>query len=64
MNLVWHIVKKDFARYRWAIALWGAFLYWWAGILYLKETGRVVRGTPVPAGAASDTLSGEEVDGG
>ncbi|MFI5356953.1 MAG: hypothetical protein ACHQ4G_06445 [Opitutales bacterium] len=24
MKLIWHIVKKDFARYRWAIALWAA----------------------------------------
>lgn len=26
----------------WAFALWGAFLYWWAGIIYLRETIRVV----------------------
>ncbi|MHA7986324.1 CDP-alcohol phosphatidyltransferase family protein [Rathayibacter sp. CAU 1779] len=48
----------------WAIALWGAFLYWWAGILYVRETVRVVRRAPANDGAASDTLSGEEVDGG
>lgn len=30
----------------WAFALWGAFLYWWAGIIYLRETIRV---TSIPA---------------
>jgi cardiolipin synthase len=40
----------------WAFALWGAFLYWWAGIIYLGETVRVIR---IPWGASaeqSDTL--------
>ena len=27
----------------WAFALWGAFLYWWAGVLYLREAVRVAR---------------------
>ncbi len=27
----------------WAAAAWGAFLYWWAGIVYGIETARVVR---------------------
>lgn len=27
----------------WAFALWGAFLYWWAGIIYLLETVRLSR---------------------
>ena len=27
----------------WAFGFWGAFLYWWAWALYLKETVRVVR---------------------
>jgi cardiolipin synthase len=31
----------------WAITLWGAFLYWWAGAIYLIETLRVIR--PVPS---------------
>ncbi|RZU65509.1 CDP-diacylglycerol-phosphatidylglycerol phosphatidyltransferase [Microterricola gilva] len=31
----------------WAITLWGAFLYWWAGAIYLIETLRVIR--PVQA---------------
>ncbi|MCU1506617.1 MAG: hypothetical protein QOJ18_430 [Microbacteriaceae bacterium] len=42
----------------WAFAVWGAFLYWWAGVIYVVETARVVR---VPRGAErseSDTLDG------
>jgi cardiolipin synthase len=40
----------------WAFAIWGAFLYWWAGIIYLRETIRVVR-IPLPEEPpASDTL--------
>jgi cardiolipin synthase len=27
----------------WAFALWGAFLYWWAGALYLREAIRVAK---------------------
>jgi cardiolipin synthase len=40
----------------WAFALWGAFLYWWAGIVYIGETRRVIR-LPAPVGPGpSDTL--------
>ena len=40
----------------WAFALWGAFLYWWAGIIYLRETVRVTR-IPRPGEVIeSDTL--------
>lgn len=27
----------------WAFALWAAFLYWWAGVLYARQTARVIR---------------------
>ena len=27
----------------WAFAVWGAFLYWWAGAVYLRESIRVAR---------------------
>ena len=27
----------------WAFAAWGAFLYWWAGAVYLRESIRVAR---------------------
>jgi cardiolipin synthase len=40
----------------WALALWGAFLYWWAGAIYLRETLRLVRQDRVAPDAASDTL--------
>jgi cardiolipin synthase len=42
----------------WAFALWGAFLYWWAGAVYLIEAVRVVRTTGVEGYAKSDTLGG------
>ena len=40
----------------WAAALWGLFLYWWAGIVYALEAGRIIR---IPRDAqltASDSL--------
>ncbi|MEO8907139.1 MAG: CDP-alcohol phosphatidyltransferase family protein [Microbacteriaceae bacterium] len=48
----------------WALALWGAFLYWWAGVVYIIETARVVRASALPQVARSDTLEAKEVDGG
>ncbi|MFF2389936.1 CDP-alcohol phosphatidyltransferase family protein [Agromyces sp. NPDC058104] len=40
----------------WAITLWGAFLYWWAGVIYAIETARVIRMPRVAGDARSDTL--------
>lgn len=40
----------------WAVTLWGAFLYWWAGVIYAIETARVVRLPRASGPAASDTL--------
>lgn len=40
----------------WAITIWGAFLYWWAGIIYAIETVRVIRIPRVEADPRSDTL--------
>jgi cardiolipin synthase len=40
----------------WAAAIWGAFLYWWAGIVYLLETIRIVRIPRGAPGVSSDTL--------
>lgn len=40
----------------WAFALWGAFLYWWAGVIYLVETGRLVRTSRDIAPSSSDSL--------
>jgi cardiolipin synthase len=42
----------------WAFAIWGAFLYWWAGAIYLVETARLIRNERVDARGASDTLDG------
>ena len=40
----------------WAFALWGAFLYWWAGVIYLIQTISLVR-NPVPeVSSSSDSL--------
>jgi cardiolipin synthase len=41
----------------WAFALWGVFLYWWAGIIYLSETLRVIRIPRVEQATESDTLN-------
>jgi cardiolipin synthase len=47
----------------WAFALWGAFLYWWAGALYLRQTLELVGNRPGARSTASDTLNPlEEVD--
>jgi cardiolipin synthase len=40
----------------WAAAIWGAFLYWWAGIVYLLESIRVVRIPRGARGGISDTV--------
>ena len=40
----------------WAFALWGAFLYWWAGLVYLVETARLIRIPRETAAGESDTL--------
>lgn len=40
----------------WAITLWGAFLYWWAGVIYAIETARVIRMPRVAGDVRSDTL--------
>ena len=40
----------------WAFALWGAFLYWWAGGIYFRETVRLVQIPRLDEPAPSDTL--------
>ncbi len=40
----------------WAFALWGAFLYWWAGAIYVAETVRILRIPRVERVDESDTL--------
>ncbi len=41
----------------WGFTLWGAFLYWWAGLLYLRQTRELTANRPRESGGASDTLS-------
>jgi cardiolipin synthase len=40
----------------WAFAIWGAFLYWWAGVIYVIETVRVIRLPRAIPSPQSDTL--------
>ncbi|HEY5320585.1 MAG TPA: CDP-alcohol phosphatidyltransferase family protein [Galbitalea sp.] len=40
----------------WAFAIWGAFLYWWAGVIYVIETVRVIRLPQAIPSPRSDTL--------
>lgn len=40
----------------WAAALWGVFLYWWAGILYALQAGRLIRIPGDARAGASDSL--------
>ena len=30
----------------WAFAIWGAFLYWWAGLMYIWQTQQILRSVP------------------
>lgn len=41
----------------WGFTLWGAFLYWWAGLLYLRQTVTLTANQPQKSTDASDTLS-------
>jgi len=45
----------------WAFALWGTFLYWWAGAIYLKQAARLVHAsgeTPAPPSVTLDRQGG------
>ena len=44
----------------WAFALWGAFLYWWAGVIYLHQAIGILRKSRKTRPSASDTLGLEE----
>ena len=38
------VTLADVARVLgWAFAIWGTALYWWAGVLYLEQTRRILR---------------------
>jgi cardiolipin synthase len=40
----------------WAFTLWGGFLYWWAGALYVRQTHALLSESPPSGHEASDTL--------
>jgi cardiolipin synthase len=40
----------------WAAALWGVFLYWWAGVAYILQAVRMIREVRVAPASASDTV--------
>ncbi|MEO7349788.1 MAG: CDP-alcohol phosphatidyltransferase family protein [Terrimesophilobacter sp.] len=42
----------------WGFALWGAFLYWWAGFIYTVETLRVIKIPMTAQPLGSVTLGG------
>lgn len=56
LGLAFPAVQPVSAPIGWAITIWGAFLYWWAGIIYAIETARVIRIPLVADGSRSDTL--------
>jgi cardiolipin synthase (CMP-forming) len=58
LGLAFHEISWITNPVGWAFALWGAFLYWWAGIVYILETARVIRIPLGSAASASDTLGG------
>ncbi|MBC7518301.1 MAG: CDP-alcohol phosphatidyltransferase family protein [Microbacteriaceae bacterium] len=48
----------------WALAIWGAFLYWWAAICYLRAARVAIRSTHRGTPAASVTLKPRRVHDG
>jgi len=38
--------SEFFTVFGWAVVLWGAFFYWWAGILYMYQGLKFIRRTP------------------
>lgn len=40
----------------WAAAIWGVFLYWWAGVAYALQAARMIREIRVAPTGASDTV--------
>ena len=56
LGLAFPVIQPVSEPFGWAVTLWGAFLYWWAGVIYAIETVRVVRVARVSGPPASDTL--------
>lgn len=38
--------QLGFLVFGWACALWGTMLYWWAGLLYVRQTAEILRSFP------------------
>jgi cardiolipin synthase len=45
--------------FAWAGAFWGVFLYWWAGVVYALEAGRLIRIPWDKPTTSSDSLNAE-----
>jgi cardiolipin synthase (CMP-forming) len=56
LGLAFPVVEPVSEPIGWAITLWGAFLYWWAGVIYAIETARVIRIPLAADESQSDTL--------
>jgi cardiolipin synthase len=56
LGLAFPVVQPVSEPIGWAITLWGAFLYWWAGVIYAIETARVIRIPRLADDRRSDTL--------
>jgi len=56
VGAAWPVLAPWIHPIAWAAALWGVFLYWWAGILYLRQTIRLVRNLPPAAEPPSDRV--------
>jgi cardiolipin synthase len=56
LGLAFPVVQPVSEPIGWAITLWGAFFYWWAGVIYAIETARVIRIPRLADDRRSDTL--------
>lgn len=40
------LISPAARTFGWAFAIWGAYLYWWAGVMYVWQTKQIVASTP------------------
>jgi cardiolipin synthase len=55
LGLAFPVVSAVTQPVGWAFAIWGTFVYWWAGVIYIGETVRITK-IPEVRSARSDTL--------
>lgn len=48
------VISPAARTFGWAFALWGAFLYWWAGFMYVKQTQQIVATIPTLRGKRAE----------